>query len=199
MKKFAHILFFIFTMSACTAEKGADYSTRAQLCQEIHFAQISETTGIPDIDYDCMVGSSVPDINSTLINGLTIDENYFKGKQTLLNFWGPRCKPCIKELPLFHHIVEEVGSDKMNFLAITTSSLDEAEKMIQKFPPEFEHIVDARTLVRDTFQMYFSYPYTLHIDENGIIRKTTGYLPEFSSDKGNLTLDFVNYLRKSLD
>ena len=99
------------------------------------------------------------------------------GKVTVINFWGTWCTPCVNELPYFDQIAAE-HADTVTVIAIHTNlvSHTEPEYIAGHYPNS--GIIFARDYILDTAEGYYTtlggrgtYPYTLVLDENGIITK----------------------------
>ena len=99
------------------------------------------------------------------------------GKLTIVNFWGTWCGPCVKELPYFAQIAEEY-SDKVTVVAIHSAGLhDTAPAYIAENYPDSK-LLFAWELGDDMDGEYYlklgglsAYPYTVVLDENGVIVK----------------------------
>lgn len=100
------------------------------------------------------------------------------GKITIINFWGTWCTPCINELPYFDQIAAEYA-DTVTVVAVHSSlSSETAPDYIASYYPD-SNIIFARDYAMDetglTSGYYTSlggrgtYPYTVILDENGII------------------------------
>ena len=100
------------------------------------------------------------------------------GKLTIVNFWGTWCTPCVNELPYFDQIATEYG-DAVSVIAIHTSLVQEtAPGYIGKYYAGSSMTFAVDYPVDDTGLIggYYSslggrgtYPYTVVLDENGII------------------------------
>ena len=102
------------------------------------------------------------------------------GKITVINFWGVWCSACVAELPYFDQIATEYA-DEVTVVAIHTSSmLPMAPGYIADNYPE-SNIIFAADHTDDPSQLdsYYqalggadsggAYPYTVILDENGVI------------------------------
>lgn len=108
---------------------------------------------------------------------LTIDPGR-TGKLTIVNFWGTWCTPCIQELPYFDRIAREYG-DSIAIVAVHTPlSGETAPAYIKKYHPSSPLIFALDQPLDETGLMgsYYTalggrgtYPYTVVLDENGII------------------------------
>ena len=97
------------------------------------------------------------------------------GKITIMNFWGTWCTPCVAELPYFNQIATEYAED------VTVIAIHSA--LQSQTAPEYiaEYYADSPMVFSwdsGTTGDYYAtlggrgtYPYTLVLDENGIIVK----------------------------
>ena len=96
------------------------------------------------------------------------------GKITIINFWGTWCTPCVQELPYFNQIAEEYG-EEIKVIAVHTN-------MISETAPDYigEYYANSKiTFACDTAdEGYYAmlggrgtYPYTVVLNEDGIITK----------------------------
>ena len=121
-------------------------------------------------------GAELQIIDSTAIQSQTLDPSK-TGRITIINFWGTWCSGCIEELPYFDQIATEYR-DSVTVIAIHTSSLAEtAPAYIATNYPEshIQFVKDNGQLPNEEYYMALggrgSYPYTIVLDENGVITK----------------------------
>ena len=113
----------------------------------------------------------------TVIGGEgTIDPSAM-GKVTLVNFWGTWCTPCVKELPYFNQIAEEYG-DRLAVVAIhcMENPADPPAAYIEKNFPGYavQFASDYGAMQNEYYTLLGgrgAYPYTLVLDEQGIIQQ----------------------------
>ncbi len=96
------------------------------------------------------------------------------GKITIINFWGTWCTPCVNELPYFDQIASEY-EDTVSVIAIHTNIVSEtAPEYIAGHYPD-SNITFARDLAEEGYYSMLggrgTYPYTVIIDDNGIVVK----------------------------
>lgn len=134
------------------------------------------------------VGSEVGDLSAayTLDRvtsegiGGTVDPSA-TGKLTIVNFWGTWCTPCIQELPYFDRIAQDYG-DSVSIVAVHTPlSKETAAAYIGKYYPD-SPLIFAVDLPLDEGGLtggYYTalggrgtYPYTVVLDEKGVILTT---------------------------
>ena len=127
---------------------------------------------------DCIIGSMMPEFKAELMSGEPIDVSYFKGKVTVVNFWFETCPPCIAEIPHFNEIVEELGTEDYNFLAIGRDDKKWVTEFLEKNEWNFDHIGGARELIQETFQIKWGFPTTFVVDRDGVIVECIGGIRE---------------------
>ena len=97
------------------------------------------------------------------------------GKITIVNFWGTWCTPCVQELPYFNQIAAEYG-DEIEVIAVHTNMVsDTAPDYIGKYYADSK-ITFACDLPDEGYYTMLggrgTYPYTVVLNENGIVSKT---------------------------
>ena len=104
------------------------------------------------------------------------------GKVTVINFWGTWCTPCVNELPYFDRVAEEFA-DSVNVVAVHSLLANNtmADYLAEHYPDS--PITFVTDYGQGTTSDYYTtisgggaagYPYTVVIDETGII---TGVFP----------------------
>jgi len=123
----------------------------------------------------CEVGDLCPSAELSMVdeNGIEdITNPTAAGKITIINFWGTWCTPCVNELPYFDQIASEY-KDSVSVVAIHTNMVsDTAEGYLAEHYPESE-ITFAIDLESEAYYNQLggrgTYPYTVVLDENGVI------------------------------
>ena len=102
------------------------------------------------------------------------------GKVTVINFWGTWCTPCCAELPFFEQVAEEYGDDVSIFaihsylLAEDTASAYIAANYAESplnFLSDYAFDQTGSSGYYTTLGGRGTYPYTVVLDENGVITK----------------------------
>lgn len=135
--------------------------------------KIEYGTAVGDMCY----GAELPIVTPDGVSEHTINPAE-TGKITIINFWGTWCTPCVNELPYFDQIAAEY-KDQVDVIAIHSSASKEtAAGYIKEHYPDSD-ITFANDIPdeNDTFNgKYYlnlggsgAYPYTVIIDENGVI------------------------------
>ena len=100
------------------------------------------------------------------------------GKTTIINFWGTWCTPCVNELPYFDQIASEYKDDVTVIAIHSSMSSETASGYIKDHYPESDIIFatddakDDNPLSGACYELLGgrgAYPYTVVLDENGII------------------------------
>lgn len=119
-------------------------------------------------------GADLPILDSYGETGATIDPTE-TGKVTVIYFWGTWCTPCINELPYYEQIADRYGDDVAVVAIHTAISGDTAPDYIAENYPN-SRIIFALDAEEDSSYDYYtwlggtsSYPYTVILDENGVI------------------------------
>ena len=126
------------------------------------------------------IGNKCPTYDLELVDGSgTVNVKNLKGKIVIVNFWGVWCGPCKQELPDFDQVANEYSEDVVVLTIHTVSYKKDAPEYIQQNFPDSKMMFAYDTSLTDSIDMYFyllggksSYPRTLVLDENGIIRMT---------------------------
>jgi len=118
-------------------------------------------------NFKTAVGQQVPDFQFTTIDGETMSVSDLKGKVILINLFGTRCPPCIKEMP---HINKEIFKrhKRKNFVVLSIGATDTTEQLMafkEKHGYDF-------TFVADPWQEIFELFSDCIIPRNLVIDKT---------------------------
>ncbi|MBQ4332752.1 MAG: 4Fe-4S binding protein [Clostridia bacterium] len=110
------------------------------------------------------------------VTGETVDPSA-TGRVTVLNFWGTWCTPCVNELPYFDRIATEYA-DRVTVIAAHGMATATAPAYIAQYYPD-SAIVFANDYIPEggTYENGYyttlggrgTYPYTLVLDETGVI------------------------------
>jgi len=121
-------------------------------------------------------GTELEIVDGSGVTGEILDPTK-TGKVTVINFWGTWCTPCVNELPYFEQIAEEY-SDTVTVVAIHSAlSSETAPAYIEEHYPDSPIRFSWDEGEGFTGKYYSAlggrgaYPYTIILDENGIIVK----------------------------
>lgn len=137
--------------------------------------KVSYGTEIGDMCY----GAELPIVTPDGVSENTINPAK-TGKITIINFWGTWCTPCVKELPYFDQIATEYKDDIVVVAIHSSASKETSAGYISEHYPD-SSLIFANDIPdeNDNFngQYYLNlggsgtYPYTVIIDENGVIQQ----------------------------
>lgn len=143
--------------------------------------QTNPNPGVVTADRGNQVGQlcynyDLPMVDGNGDSGLLLDPTA-TGKITVINFWGTWCTPCVNELPYFDQIAEEYA-DRVTVVAIhSAASRDTAPGYIAQYYPDSNMVFSWDGGDGFSGEYYTAlggrgtYPYTVVLDENGIIQK----------------------------
>ncbi len=122
---------------------------------------------------DRCYSASLRVVNADGISDTTVDPSA-TGKITIINFWGTWCTPCVNELPYFDQIATDYA-DTVSVIAVHTNMIiDTAPDYVGKYYPN-SRITFASDLESEGYYTTLggrgTYPYTVVLDANGIIRQ----------------------------
>jgi len=138
--------------------------------------------------------------------GRSLTRQELEGQITLINFWGPWCPPCRREMPHLVDLHDKYGSHEDFQLLLVSCSPNwqpllppamewredvdalrsATERFLAREGYDITTYVDARGRTRDAIARlggWSGYPTTLVLDRRGVIRKVwLGYLPGSEQD-----------------
>lgn len=169
---FLCFIFFVFSYVSSSAQHSEDISYLAgiEICKAKLEASQREKPG--DLVFqgpECLVGHYLPDFEVVSLDGIRINNQFLKGKVSVINFWFLACPPCLAEIPGFRILVDKYGSEKFNFIALGTDARDDIVTYLQKHQWPFLHVANAEDVIVLKFKHRWGYPTTFIVDEDGII------------------------------
>jgi ankyrin repeat protein/peroxiredoxin len=100
------------------------------------------------------------------IEGNQVSNQSLKGKVILLNVWATWCGPCLREMPSFAKLVNEMNSEEVLLLAVSIDQKQSAlMSFIQQHDYPFQYLHDPSAKVRELF--YGAVPSTFIINKKG--------------------------------
>jgi thiol:disulfide interchange protein DsbD len=113
---------------------------------------------------------------ATNLDGSPLDVSSLQGKVTVVNFWATWCVPCIREIPSFNKVHEELGAKGVKVVGV---SMDEdgapiVQKFLKDYPMQYAVAIGSETL-NDSFQVE-QLPTTVIFDHSGrVVKRFEGY------------------------
>ncbi len=132
------------------------------------------------INNSAIIGQPRPEFAIADINGDIRNIREWDGRVVLVNFWATWCPPCLKEIPAFIEVQEQVGEENFQIIGIAVDN----EELVVEFAREMDMnypVMAAETEGIELAQRYGNsiggLPYSAIIDRNGTITHTvTGEL-----------------------
>ncbi len=125
------------------------------------------------------VGSKVPDLGGSRLDGAPERLSNYRGRVVLLDFWATWCAPCVAALPHKRQLVADLPADRFALLSISVDAeLETVTGFMEDEPmPWSNWHVGMQSDITRTLQIG-SYPTYVLIDEEGEILARTNHLPE---------------------
>ncbi len=125
------------------------------------------------------VGSVVPDLTGSRMDGVEEALSDYRGRVVLLDFWATWCKPCIAALPTLRELAADLPADRFVLLAVSVDAeLETAVEFMEKeeMPWVNWHVgmTSELTKVLDVS----AFPTYILVDEQGRILARTSGLPD---------------------
>lgn len=137
-----------------------------------NFAHTKETaeTSSEEIPTAVEEGCLAPDIELHYLDGSSAELSDYRGKTVLLNLWATWCGPCVGEMPAFPRLQEEFG-DQLQIIAVNCGDpADTVEQFAKENGYTFPIALDEEYEIMMNTYRTSSIPYTVIIDETGVIR-----------------------------
>ncbi len=125
------------------------------------------------------VGSKVPDLVGSRLDGAPERLLDYRGRVVLLDFWATWCGPCVAALPQKRQLVADLPADRFALLSISVDAeLETVTGFMEDEPMPWAnwHVGMASEIAR-TLNVG-SYPTYVLIDEHGEILERTNHLPD---------------------
>lgn len=125
------------------------------------------------------VGSKVPDLGGSRLDGAPERISDYRGRVVLLDFWATWCAPCVAALPQKRQLVADLPADRFALLSISVDAeLETVTGFLEDEPmPWSNWHVGMRSEITRTLQVG-SYPTYILIDEHGEILAIRKHLPD---------------------
>lgn len=121
------------------------------MCYTIEFFIMKRTLGLALLITALMActsnknGKLLPKFSYTTLEGKAISSDDLKGGATVICVWATWCGDCIREIPELNDLVDKYAdNDKVHFLAFSDEDESTVKKSLNRFPFNFEHIVDSK-------------------------------------------------------
>ncbi len=149
--------------------------------------ELEAQKGITGVQPEGYIGSAAPDINLVDLEGNEIAVSNLKGKRVILNFWATWCPPCTKETPHFITLADEIKSENLVIIGISSENKVVLKKYIEKNGINYP-IASAEKLPLP-YAAISSIPTTFFIDRKGIIQNVLVGYHDYETLKENATAE----------
>ncbi len=125
------------------------------------------------------VGSKVPDLVGSRLDGVEERLSDYRGRVVLLDFWATWCVPCVAALPQKRQLVTDLPADRFALLSISVDAeLETVTGFLEEEPMPWPnwHIGVSSDVTRTL--TVNSYPTYILLDEQGEILARSQQLPE---------------------
>jgi peroxiredoxin len=168
--KYTYAAIFALMLICCQKRKLVTYEEGLENCNKIQEEKKKDNpNGLFFVSADCLIGSRIPEFETTSIEGEKISNELLKGKVSIINFWFISCAPCVAEIPGFNAIVEKFGKDHVNYIAIGRDDKKEIQEFLHKHPWGFKHIANGNEIITNDFKIRWGFPTTFLLDKNAKI------------------------------
>lgn len=130
------------------------------------------------VDMSCIIGSKLPFLQLENNFGEVTSTSDLLGKKSIIHFWFIDCKPCVEEIPRLNNLMQELGTKKINFLAISKDANNRLEIFLDNVPFDFNLFPNSGKLIKSEFGLMWGYPMTIITDQDNIVQKTYGALSD---------------------
>lgn len=129
-----------------------EFVNRNRSVAPFYFTLILEDNTNTGLDDDELLGrlffvyhknilKEAPSFEFTDTEGNVFTNLNLRDKVVVINFWGTRCGPCIKEIPQLNRLVQQyTDRDDIVFLAITSDTKEKVAKLLLKHPFNYKHV-----------------------------------------------------------
>jgi peroxiredoxin len=138
-------------------------------------------SAMADASFAAWQGVAAPDIKVTTLGGQTVQLSELKGKRVVLDFWATWCGPCVKEIPHFIKLRNEVSSDELVIVGISSEDTATLNAFVKKHGVNY--LIASADDLPAPYKDVQSIPTTFFIDRNGVIQQVLVGYHEFDDLK----------------
>ncbi|MDE2922643.1 MAG: TlpA disulfide reductase family protein [Acidobacteriota bacterium] len=125
------------------------------------------------------VGSKVPDLAGSRLDGVPERLSDYRGRVVLLDFWATWCVPCVAALPEKRQLVADLPADRFALLSVSVDAeLETVTGFMENEPMPWANWHIGMTSETTRVLNVVSYPTYILVDESGEILDRTNHLPD---------------------
>jgi thiol-disulfide isomerase/thioredoxin len=164
-------LFIILFFFGCKKEPVISYEDAMNNGpREKHFNVLgTDTMFYETLPLENVLNAQLPLFETKMMDGRTLNPDYFEGKISIINFWFIGCKPCEEEMPGFNALVEKYKDKPVQFLAFSRNKPEDIKEFMLEHPFNVDHVALAELIIKDFFKYAWGYPVTMVADQYGKI------------------------------
>ena len=118
------------------------------------------------------IGDTLPDFETTTIDGTLVTDKQYEGKLLVINIWATWCGPCIQEIKALNSLVDKYKyNDDVVFIAITDESNYKVKNLLKSQPFKYTQIAEAKLLKHKLHPgIVKSIPFHIIIGKDGLTK-----------------------------
>ena len=150
------------------------------------YAELMEASAADEEDLDAWKGVLAPDLMVTTLDGKEIKLSELRGRRVIVDFWATWCPPCVKEIPHFIQLRNEVPDDELSIVGISNEEKGTLEAFIKKKGINYPIAIAEDDLLAP-YSGVQAIPTTFFIDRNGVIQDILVGYHDFAKLKEHAT------------
>ncbi len=116
------------------------------------------------------VGSPVPPISGSTLDGVPFQLAHLRGHPVLVNFWGPSCVPCRDEFPLFKQMLAAHAAQGLEIVGVLyLDDVPSAKAFASAYEATWPTVVDPTRAIAKSYRVA-ARPQSYFVDKDGILR-----------------------------
>lgn len=127
---------------------------------------------------------TLPDFRLADLNGHLVASNAWAGKVLVLNYWASWCPPCVRELPLFIRLQNDLHESGVQFVGIAVDRVEDVKRFVADAPINYPLLIaDAESvaLSKRLGNRVEGLPFTVIFDRRG--RRVFSRIGEVTADE----------------
>ncbi len=147
------------------SQKSIEYDLALSKCR-IDTFYVNDKVRVTNIHIQDIEGAQLPSLNCTTLDGAKIDDEYFRGKVSVIHFWFKGCEPCLEEIPGLNALTKHFKNQNVNFLAVGHEQTNIIAEFSKQHPLYFDQLADGKSIIDKIFKYKGAYPATFIVDKN---------------------------------
>ena len=142
------------------------------------------------------VGNMAPNFTASHLDGKgKVKLSDYRGKVVLVDFWASWCPPCLKSLPQYNALRNELVEQGFEVIAVNVDQLaSDGLRFLDKYPVSFPVVGDAKGVLPEQYQVK-AMPTSFLLDQRGVVRYV--HIAFHDGDIDVLRTEIMNLLAES--